>query len=267
MSAVWQLSEYSKEKLLVLLALADWANDDGVCWPSMLLIAEKARITERGAKGIMHQLISDGVVEVLDAGGGRGNVPRYRVLPPVKGEPASPFMPNEPATSQAVKGEPASPFMASERVNVEAQRVNVEAVKGEPDDIAIRKNRQEPPINQPPLSTAGAALKAWLSIKGELQKQLPDPEWRLWVRPAYLLKVLSGGTLLVTLPPNNRIFEAARARLPSLRALAAHRGYEGVVFGPYPDEYERSQIQKLHPEFYEQMLGNRTTEARCAQPQ
>jgi hypothetical protein len=115
------------------------------------------------------------------------------------------------------------------------------------------------------ISTAGAALKEWLSIKSELQELLDEQEWKLWVRPAYLLKLLSGGTMLVTLPPNKRILEAARARLPMLREIAGRHGYEGVVFSSYPDDYEREQIRTLHPEFYQQMLGNRTSEARREQ--
>lgn len=79
MATVWKFANYEGEKLLVLLALADWSNDEGVCWPSVSSIAKKARITERGARGILKVLISDGKVEILEQGGGRGNNTVYRL--------------------------------------------------------------------------------------------------------------------------------------------------------------------------------------------
>lgn len=156
MSAVWQLSEYRNEKRLVLLALADWANDDGVCWPKMPAIAEKAGITERGASGIMRQLVRDGVVEILDEGGGRGHSRRYRIHLPKKDEPASSFTP--------AKDEGGS-----------KKRMKVEAVKDEGGDITIRKNHQEPPEKQPP-----PVLPPWVPVESwngftEMRRRINKP--------------------------------------------------------------------------------------------
>ena len=106
----------------------------------------------------------------------------------------------------------------------------------------------------------GAALRHWLAVKAELQQQLPADEWKLWVRPAYLLAVMSGGVMLVALPPNGRIAEAAKARLPSLRAIVRAAGYSDVQLARYPDDYERERVRREYPEFYEQMFGNRTHE-------
>lgn len=110
----------------------------------------------------------------------------------------------------------------------------------------------------------GAALKHWLAAKAELQQQLPASEWSLWVRPAYLLTVMSGGVLLVALPPNGRIVEAARARLPSLRVIVRAAGYSDVQLTRYPDDYERERVRQEYPAFYEQMLGNRKHEQATA---
>lgn len=80
MSAVWHdATQYKEGTLLVLLALADWANDEGWCWPSVRQIAAKARLQERQAYNVIRQLESDGVV-VRQSGGGRGNATRYRVV-------------------------------------------------------------------------------------------------------------------------------------------------------------------------------------------
>src|SRR5271166_1557587 len=79
-SFVWEkLTQYREEKLLVLLALADFADDDGICWPSIPRVASKARITERGARKIIHSLISSQVVTLLHPGGGRGNTAQYQI--------------------------------------------------------------------------------------------------------------------------------------------------------------------------------------------
>ena len=114
------------------------------------------------------------------------------------------------------------------------------------------------------LSTAGAALKAWLSMKHELRERIAEGEWKLWARPAYLLREMDGG-LLLALPPGSRLVKAARGRLPLLRELARGHGYNGVGFTRYPDNADREQIREQYPEFYEQMLGNKKFEERCAQ--
>ena len=80
MATVWQdAKEYREGPLLVLLALADWANDEGWCWPSVPAIAEKSRLTERQVYNVLAGLVRDGVV-VKQAGGGRGKATRYRVI-------------------------------------------------------------------------------------------------------------------------------------------------------------------------------------------
>jgi Helix-turn-helix domain len=57
MSQVWEdVRIRSQAELLVLLALADHARDDGLCWPSMRTIAAKARIEERSAQRILRRL-------------------------------------------------------------------------------------------------------------------------------------------------------------------------------------------------------------------
>src|SRR5260370_40677127 len=58
MSQDWEDTRIgSQAELLVLLALADHARDDGLCWPSMRSIAGKARIEKRSAQRIIRRLI------------------------------------------------------------------------------------------------------------------------------------------------------------------------------------------------------------------
>ena len=44
---VWEYSHQSSTDLLLLLAIADHADDDGVCWPGISRLAKKTRISER----------------------------------------------------------------------------------------------------------------------------------------------------------------------------------------------------------------------------
>lgn len=64
MTTVWKKAPFGEAKLLVLLALADWCNDQGVCWPSMEALGKKARIERRSARRIVHQLELAGYLEI-----------------------------------------------------------------------------------------------------------------------------------------------------------------------------------------------------------
>lgn len=62
MSWVWEHSETSGSERLVLLALADSANDEGTCWPSMETIARKCRISRRYVVTIIKTLVKTGAI-------------------------------------------------------------------------------------------------------------------------------------------------------------------------------------------------------------
>jgi hypothetical protein len=84
MAQVWEDTRVdSQAELLVLLALADHARDDGLCWPRMRTIAKKARIEERSAQRIVRRLIEKGLIELVSKGGcieGHNTPNRYRVM-------------------------------------------------------------------------------------------------------------------------------------------------------------------------------------------
>lgn len=82
-SHVWQHSSYRGEHLLLHLALADFANDEGTCFPSVRTLARKARCSEQWARRCIRTMIADGTLEIVEQGLGRGNVNRYRLISPV----------------------------------------------------------------------------------------------------------------------------------------------------------------------------------------
>jgi len=91
MSAVWENGPRGSAETMVLLAIADYCNDEGECWPSVQSIATKARMTERGVQKITARLVETGWLEI-EAGGGRRNCNLYRIKTPnrVHPEPCSP---------------------------------------------------------------------------------------------------------------------------------------------------------------------------------
>lgn len=93
MSDIWDNGPKDKSEILILLALADYSNDAGECWPAMASIALKARMSERGAQKIVARLIETGWLEV-EIGGGRRNCNLYRIKNPELGSPRTTFTPN-----------------------------------------------------------------------------------------------------------------------------------------------------------------------------
>lgn len=59
MSQVWGL-DLPDSEMLIMLALADWSNDEGVCWPSIAQLRAKTRKGERTIQGVIKSLVSKG---------------------------------------------------------------------------------------------------------------------------------------------------------------------------------------------------------------
>lgn len=129
MSAVWEYAPYEGGTLLVLLALADYCNDEGgECWPNVASIAVKARLGVRQVNNILAQLKQEAVI-ISRRGGGRGVSSRYRVDV-------------ERLKSLSVKSNSVNP------VSVKSPTETLQSSSQNPAicDSAIRKNRKEPSI-------------------------------------------------------------------------------------------------------------------------
>jgi len=63
MTQVWAMGNVSKEKM-VLLSLADQANDDGVCWPDTATIARRCSVSEKTVKRSIAGLVDLGLLTV-----------------------------------------------------------------------------------------------------------------------------------------------------------------------------------------------------------
>ncbi len=123
MNAVWHLSKQKGTSLLLLIAIADNANDDGEAWPGIEYLARKIRMSERQTQRLVRDLEKTDEL-IVERGGGRGNAHRYFILagkPPEdiaalksrekKGDKMSPFPGGTTARSpRAKKGDKLSPF-------------------------------------------------------------------------------------------------------------------------------------------------------------
>lgn len=103
MTLAWELSIPATPKM-VLLSLADQANDDGKCWPGQPLIAKRCSITERAVRDQITWLEREGFIRrEVKAGIGtlytlviskpdqpRNNLPPRKEVPPRIVVPATP---------------------------------------------------------------------------------------------------------------------------------------------------------------------------------
>jgi hypothetical protein len=82
MAKVWADSQHGGTELLMLLALADFSDDDGFCYPSVAKLAAKCRTTPRHANRLIAGLVTSGELEVRGGNGPAvqgGHLNLYRV--------------------------------------------------------------------------------------------------------------------------------------------------------------------------------------------
>jgi hypothetical protein len=75
---VWAHSRQHGEALVVLLAIADFTNADGIAWPAASTLAAKSRVCTQSLWRIIKRLEADGEIET-ERGGGRTLTNRYRI--------------------------------------------------------------------------------------------------------------------------------------------------------------------------------------------
>ena len=105
MTNVWEHQGITPTQKLVLLALADWANDEGLCWPSIRRLADKSSLTSRCVQKTIRSL-EDAELIKREEVSGKGN--RYWItLPANDVHPRTTFTP--PMNEVHPTPEPRSP--------------------------------------------------------------------------------------------------------------------------------------------------------------
>jgi len=85
MSEVWEhCTDLKGSALVVMLALADHADDGGICWPAVPTIAKKARISADQTRRIIRTIENHGYIERNERSG-RSTI--YRVTPRANATP------------------------------------------------------------------------------------------------------------------------------------------------------------------------------------
>lgn len=107
MSRVWEHSQHGGSTLLLLLALADWADDWGYCYPSHETMARKIRSGERNVYYLLRKLEESGEIRIINRGRG-GKASETSVYQVIVGMSAEEIAASEQLSSVARSVSPAN---------------------------------------------------------------------------------------------------------------------------------------------------------------
>ncbi|MFI6033003.1 helix-turn-helix domain-containing protein [Streptomyces sp. NPDC051315] len=211
---VWARSESRNGARLVMLALADRADDSGCAWPSIDDLAARTKLSPRAVQKAILALVEIGELDV-ENGGGRHRSNRYRIVP--KPRTSDGVTGQEPRTSDGVSNAE-TPNFAPETPNFEAETPNFATrnpVQSSPEPSV--EPPTEPSENHPPAPTDEQPLgeriftKWWeqygrgtaqgkRTIRRAIDEALgngieADELWQALERLGDLSKPVTGGTL------------------------------------------------------------------------
>jgi hypothetical protein len=149
-SHVWHHSCLRGTALLLLLALADQANDEGIAWPSVATLANKTRLSDRTVQNLMPSVLATGELEIVRESNGGHNPRVYRVVAPApperapksRGEKTSP----RPSAQSGVKPAQARGEVFDAGVKFSQPGVKVATSRGEARFTQTVLNRKEPSL-------------------------------------------------------------------------------------------------------------------------
>ncbi len=154
MTSVWERSDINATQKLVLLALADWANDEGLCWPSIAKLAVKSSLTARCVQKAIRSLEELGFIK-RDEVIGKGN--RYWIAIPLNEvHPCTTFTP--PLNDVHPTPEPGSPNTSI------THQSNTNVIIGLPDWLPID------------------AWEGWLAMRKKLKKPATERAMQMAIK-------------------------------------------------------------------------------------
>lgn len=149
MAAIFESESLGPTERLIMLALADHADDDGRCYPSIARLCRRTGLSERAIQANTRKLVAQGYIKIIP-GGGKGNANLYFVsanpaadAPRTKCTPAA----DAPQTPQEMRSNPAAD--APEPSGTTMGTVNKEAgasLEGAP----AQQFDLDPPPKKPP---------------------------------------------------------------------------------------------------------------------
>ena len=142
MSRVWENGPGKQAERFVLLAIADYANDEGECWPSIAGICRKTCMSERGVQTIIRRLQADGWLDI-ETGKGRRNCNLYTVKNPAPHAPRTTCAPHMDAQTPHMDAESPAPHAPEPSYNHQEP-----SLFGD-DAPKVKKPRRKPEVELP----------------------------------------------------------------------------------------------------------------------
>jgi hypothetical protein len=146
--AVWNRSARRGTELLVLLAIADYVNEQkGVAWPGVPKLAKKARMSERQVQRAIRALERSGELNVFRNAGPKGTN-LYQICLPAE---------------DACTGD----------INVTGDRLGADVVssRSSKGDIAVTQSVNEPIYKSTPIVPKGDDIDFWIRVSFDCFKQ------------------------------------------------------------------------------------------------
>jgi hypothetical protein len=132
-SEVWAKSQVRGATRLVLLCLADHADDRGVAWPGISTIHRKTLISRRQVSRCIAELVAAEEIEILRQGSGHGHSSVYRILLADKEDATPPLARRGKESKRATKDDTMSERVTfeTEKGDTMPERMTFEAEKGD----------------------------------------------------------------------------------------------------------------------------------------
>lgn len=181
LTTVWAESKATGTLLLLELAIADTANDQGWAWPGIDFLAQKSRMSRRSVVDLLQRLEEIGELQVERNAGPRGTN-MYLLLLVSKGAiPAPPVQPPAQVMQPTVKI-PALPVQAVAPVQdlhgaIPAPSVAPEPSVTEPHTVEVADAPEWPALEQ--------VLELARSYPGNMHKGIPAAIPELWAQNYY----------------------------------------------------------------------------------
>lgn len=196
MAAAWKGSIHGGTELLMLLAIADFADDEGNAYPSIGTLAKKCRMKQRNVNYLIKTLQESGELEIRIGQGPKGTN-RYRInvhrlaMQSLAGVQQSAGLQRSACTPAKHCTTPLQPIADKPSVNHQepSEVASPKAKKGsrlsanwQPSSEDLAYCREKRP-DLDPLETAEGFRDYWIAQAGSKAVKADWPAtWRTWVR-------------------------------------------------------------------------------------
>jgi hypothetical protein len=191
MTRVWKHSKAKGSALLLLLAIADYAHDDGTgAYPGMKTLAAKTRMSERNVRYMVQELVGMGELSVEERASTYGTN-KYAVLAgQEKIAPPDVPSPNRREERQ-LSGEDGQPGAEGEETDCRSG----EAIAAAANPSVI------PSPNPSVLKPRGGSIAAndqtpWCQALTILKASLNKADYKTWVEPTILVRAENGKVVI-----------------------------------------------------------------------